>query len=168
MSSHTRHTSTSSLPHRTSNSSSTPSAIPTNPTVAEVPEPDETGSRSPAAANTPAAAASQSQPRSRSQSQSQSAQTFSASAETAIRYQPQGRSRQEQESSIHDVVRRIVKPGSILFQHQPPPVVTQQRSERLQQTVQQPVSNMDRRHPSSFQQLEKLGEGTYATVSQYT
>ena len=24
---------------------------------------------------------------------------------------------------------------------------------------------MDKRHPSSFQQLEKLGEGTYATVS---
>lgn len=23
---------------------------------------------------------------------------------------------------------------------------------------------MDKRHPSSFQQLEKLGEGTYATV----
>ena len=24
---------------------------------------------------------------------------------------------------------------------------------------------MDKRHPQSFQQLEKLGEGTYATVS---
>jgi len=24
---------------------------------------------------------------------------------------------------------------------------------------------MDKRHPSSFAQLEKLGEGTYATVS---
>lgn len=27
------------------------------------------------------------------------------------------------------------------------------------------VPIMDKRHPSSFQQLEKLGEGTYATVS---
>ena len=26
------------------------------------------------------------------------------------------------------------------------------------------VDSMDKRHPSSFQQLEKLGEGTYATV----
>lgn len=26
---------------------------------------------------------------------------------------------------------------------------------------------MDKRHPSSFQQLEKLGEGTYATVSHH-
>lgn len=30
---------------------------------------------------------------------------------------------------------------------------------------QPPVEDMDKRHPSSFQQLEKLGEGTYATVS---
>lgn len=27
------------------------------------------------------------------------------------------------------------------------------------------AADMDRKHPSSFQQLEKLGEGTYATVS---
>jgi hypothetical protein len=26
------------------------------------------------------------------------------------------------------------------------------------------IDSMDKRHPSSFQQLEKLGEGTYATV----
>jgi negative regulator of PHO system len=26
------------------------------------------------------------------------------------------------------------------------------------------IDEMDKRHPSSFQQLEKLGEGTYATV----
>jgi len=29
----------------------------------------------------------------------------------------------------------------------------------------QRIPPMDKRHPSSFQQLEKLGEGTYATVS---
>jgi negative regulator of the PHO system len=29
---------------------------------------------------------------------------------------------------------------------------------------EEPVAAMDKRHPSSFQQLEKLGEGTYATV----
>lgn len=28
----------------------------------------------------------------------------------------------------------------------------------------QPQAQMDKRHPNSFQQLEKLGEGTYATV----
>jgi len=28
----------------------------------------------------------------------------------------------------------------------------------------QKIEVMDKRHPSSFQQLEKLGEGTYATV----
>jgi hypothetical protein len=28
----------------------------------------------------------------------------------------------------------------------------------------EPAAEMDKRHPSSFQQLEKLGEGTYATV----
>lgn len=31
----------------------------------------------------------------------------------------------------------------------------------------QRIPPMDKRHPSSFQQLEKLGEGTYATVSQH-
>jgi negative regulator of the PHO system len=29
---------------------------------------------------------------------------------------------------------------------------------------EEPPAAMDKRHPSSFQQLEKLGEGTYATV----
>jgi negative regulator of the PHO system len=29
---------------------------------------------------------------------------------------------------------------------------------------EEPPATMDKRHPSSFQQLEKLGEGTYATV----
>lgn len=32
----------------------------------------------------------------------------------------------------------------------------------------EPPVEMDKRHPSSFQQLEKLGEGTYATVSSKT
>jgi len=32
------------------------------------------------------------------------------------------------------------------------------------QRVTQPQAQMDKRHPNSFQQLEKLGEGTYATV----
>ena len=31
--------------------------------------------------------------------------------------------------------------------------------------TEEPPAEMDKRHPSSFQQLEKLGEGTYATVS---
>jgi hypothetical protein len=30
--------------------------------------------------------------------------------------------------------------------------------------TEEPAAEMDKRHPSSFQQLEKLGEGTYATV----
>lgn len=32
-------------------------------------------------------------------------------------------------------------------------------------STEDPPVEMDKRHPSSFQQLEKLGEGTYATVS---
>ncbi|KAI6709558.1 negative regulator of the PHO system [Marssonina coronariae] len=31
-------------------------------------------------------------------------------------------------------------------------------------SAEEPPAEMDKRHPSSFQQLEKLGEGTYATV----
>ena len=34
----------------------------------------------------------------------------------------------------------------------------------LQTLDEEPPATMDKRHPSSFQQLEKLGEGTYATV----
>lgn len=62
----------------------------------------------------------------------------------------------DSEPSTESVVRRIVKPGTVLFQHRDIPAVTRQRVDR--------PPTMDRRHPSSFQQLEKLGEGTYATV----
>lgn len=63
----------------------------------------------------------------------------------------------DSQPSTESVVRKIVKPGSVLFEHREVPAITRQRVDR--------PPNMDRRHPSSFQQLEKLGEGTYATVS---
>ena len=131
MSQHLRHASSSSLPHRTSHSSSTPSTTSSTTRVTAA-----TGAGSPAAtetgpAPTPATNPAQPQPQAQSQSQSQS------------------QSHLQSTSAI-----------PILFQHQPPPLVTRQRTQRPPtQSV-----DMDRRHPSSFQQLEKLGEGTYATV----
>ena len=154
MSQHLRHASSSSLPHRTSHSSSTPSTTSSTTRVTAA-----TGAGSPAATETgpaPTPATNPAQPQSQAQSQSQS-QSQSHSQSTSAIPQSTG---QPQGQSIQEVVRRIVSPGSILFQHQPPPLVTRQRTQRPPtQSV-----DMDRRHPSSFQQLEKLGEGTYATV----
>ncbi|KAK4924685.1 negative regulator of the PHO system, partial [Elasticomyces elasticus] len=100
--------------------------------------------------------------------------TNSRETNNQIRTQPQPESQQQHQNTrshsrsssnnihpphnIFDTVKRIVSPGSVLFQTQEPPLVTRQRVERSH------PNDMDRRHPSSFQQLEKLGEGTYATV----
>ena len=70
--------------------------------------------------------------------------------------------------------------GSILFdpnhtsRRQPPPVphftvYPQPTTLSPSSTRESAAATVDmdgKRHPSSFQQLEKLGEGTYATVSQ--
>ena len=88
---------------------------------------------------------------------------------------------------VLSILSQIVTPGSVLFDprytsrarpspvppfrtyppsppaSRNPPVVPSAISLQDLDTQPQPVE-MDRRHPSSFQQLEKLGEGTYATV----
>lgn len=135
MSQHLRSNSTSSLPHRTSNSSTGPSTSFSNCTA---------GAGTAADTSSPAPTATAEREPGLSQTDSRSTQT---------------RSRLPPPPHEHDIVRRIVSPGSVLFQNQPPPPCTRDR----QQQPPQPA-NMDRRHPSSFQQLEKLGEGTYATV----
>ncbi|KIV80546.1 serine/threonine-protein kinase pef1 [Exophiala sideris] len=58
--------------------------------------------------------------------------------------------------TAQELADRVISPRSILFQYgtTPPPRPQARRQ----------YTEMDRRHPSSFQQLEKLGEGTYATV----
>ncbi|KAK5052497.1 negative regulator of the PHO system [Exophiala bonariae] len=65
---------------------------------------------------------------------------------------------QPQKLTAQQLAERVISPGSILFQHSAAPLPARQR---LQERGH---AEMDRRHPSSFQQLEKLGEGTYATV----
>jgi len=140
MSQQLRSNSTSSLPHRTSNSSTGPSTSSSNYTAGAG---AGTGTGTAADTRSPAATAER---------EPGPSQTDSRPTQTRSRVPP---------AHEHDIVRRIVSPGSVLFQNQPPPPCTRDR----QQQPPQPA-NMDRRHPSSFQQLEKLGEGTYATVSQ--
>ncbi|EXJ89528.1 CMGC/CDK/CDK5 protein kinase [Capronia epimyces CBS 606.96] len=72
----------------------------------------------------------------------------------------QSRTQQPQRLTAQQLAERVISPASILFPHgsTPPP-----GRDRLQAQRRSPFP-MDRRHPSSFQQLEKLGEGTYATV----
>ncbi|KAL9075967.1 MAG: hypothetical protein Q9161_001361, partial [Pseudevernia consocians] len=53
------------------------------------------------------------------------------------------------------ITDQLVAPSNVLNYERP---IKRQKHEQL------PASQgMDKRHPSSFQQLEKLGEGTYAT-----
>lgn len=152
-----RQTSSASLPHRTSHSSSAASSTPTSSNTA-IREPAESRSpRDPAATNATATNSTDSEAQTRQRAQ----QLFRTDSNTSA-----GRTaRSSAPKTSADVVRRIVSPGSVLFAHQPPPPITVQR---LQESTIRPTANMDRRHPSSFQQLEKLGEGTYATVRQST
>ncbi|ETN39589.1 serine/threonine-protein kinase pef1 [Cyphellophora europaea CBS 101466] len=67
-----------------------------------------------------------------------------------------------QRPTVQSFLDRVTSPGTVLYQHSrvPPPGKTW-----AQETLKNNPKVMDnRRHPSSFQQLEKLGEGTYATV----
>lgn len=137
MSQHSRTTSTTSIPHRTSNPAT---------------------SHTSASANSGSNTATESHPTSPT-----------ATSHNSQRPQIQGRQSTTGTSQVrtnrpetHEIVRRIVSPGSVLFQHQPPPPVTRDRLEQAPNSTV--TTNMERRHPSSFQQLEKLGEGTYATV----
>ncbi|RVX72473.1 Negative regulator of the PHO system [Exophiala mesophila] len=60
--------------------------------------------------------------------------------------------------TAQQLAERVISPGSVLFQHSVSAPSARRRVPERGNTA------MDRRHPSSFQQLEKLGEGTYATV----
>jgi hypothetical protein len=86
------------------------------------------------------------------------------------------------------ILSRIVTPSSLLFDPQfttrkrpsalppfrtfpPSPTLERYLPQTVPSTIsiqnldiEDSISDMDKRHPSSFQQLEKLGEGTYATV----
>lgn len=85
------------------------------------------------------------------------------------------------------ILNQTITPASILFDPKytsrqrpsprppfrtfPPSPKAQQLLLSLPSTIsvqnldkEEPPAAMDKRHPSSFQQLEKLGEGTYATV----
>lgn len=148
-----------SLPHRTSSShtqtitetlkQSTPVTAALNSRQAYSPTNDKE-----AAVQSPQY--SQPQPQTRSRSISV---TSGSSGSASVPSQTQ------QQSNISrtavEFVRRIVSPSSILFADQPLPAPTRQHIAGPPHRQ----ATMDRRHPSSFQQLEKLGEGTYATVS---
>ncbi|KIW49476.1 serine/threonine-protein kinase pef1 [Exophiala xenobiotica] len=66
------------------------------------------------------------------------------------------RPQQPQRLTAQQLAERVISPTSVLF---PPGAAP---PSRLQD--RRSYTDMDRKHPSSFQQLEKLGEGTYATV----
>jgi hypothetical protein len=138
MSQHSRQTSTTSIPHRTSSSATSHNSTSGNPS-----------SNTPTESH-PAESPNTSHNPPRPQAQGRQSTTTSAPSQARLN-----------KPDTYDIVRRIVSPGSVLFQHQPPPPVTR---DRLQQAPNSTVNSMERRHPSSFQQLEKLGEGTYATV----
>merc|ERR1712230_190079 len=69
---------------------------------------------------------------------------------------PLSRPQQPQRLTAQQLAERVISPTSVLF---PPGAAP---PSRLQD--RRSYTDMDRKHPSSFQQLEKLGEGTYATV----
>ncbi|MCJ1287758.1 negative regulator of the PHO system [Xylographa opegraphella] len=70
--------------------------------------------------------------------------------------------------SALQVAQRLVAPRNVLQPSYSLPVVpSQQETGPIYYATGAPLHSrdpMDKRHPSSFQQLEKLGEGTYATV----
>jgi len=88
---------------------------------------------------------------------------------------------------VLNLLERLCTPASLLFDPRyttrqrpsalppfrtfPPTPTAQRLPYSLPSTIsiqnldtEEPTAEMDKRHPSSFQQLEKLGEGTYATV----
>jgi hypothetical protein len=94
--------------------------------------------------------------------------------------------------SVLDILSRIATPSSLLFDSKytsrqrpsalppyrtfpPSPTTERHLPQHVPSTIsiqnldiEDTPSDMDKRHPSSFQQLEKLGEGTYATVRLWT
>ncbi|MCJ1254755.1 negative regulator of the PHO system [Lignoscripta atroalba] len=66
------------------------------------------------------------------------------------------------QQSVYHIAEQLVAPRDILRPSGPPPPIFGPGSIHI--STVKPGLAMDKRHPSSFQQLEKLGEGTYATV----
>ncbi|OAP65209.1 CMGC/CDK/CDK5 protein kinase [Fonsecaea erecta] len=88
-----------------------------------------------------------------------SSTTSTQHSQTPSQAPTQQRSRpQPQRLTAQQLAERVISPASLLFPGGTPPFRRETQQERP------PRPEMDRRHPSSFQQLEKLGEGTYATV----
>ncbi|KAL2441157.1 Negative regulator of the PHO system [Exophiala dermatitidis] len=70
------------------------------------------------------------------------------------------RTQPPQRLTAQQLAERVISPASLLFRSGSAPPSGRDLLQPQRRTSRQ----MDRRHPSSFQQLEKLGEGTYATV----
>ncbi|GLB01790.1 negative regulator of the PHO system [Aspergillus tubingensis] len=66
-------------------------------------------------------------------------------------------------SDYLDLISNLASPKTFLF-HPPRSTPRSHPTPAAQSTTVAPSTTMDKQQPSSFQQLEKLGEGTYATV----
>ncbi|GFN21070.1 negative regulator of the PHO system [Aspergillus tubingensis] len=66
-------------------------------------------------------------------------------------------------SEYLDLISNLASPKTFLF-HPPRSTSRSHPTPAAQSTTVAPSTTMDKQQPSSFQQLEKLGEGTYATV----
>ena len=105
--------------------------------------------------------------RSRSSTSAEKAATNSSSSTTSPTHRPSSSSDNSSQHPVSrlpppEILKRIVSPGSELFKQQPRSARPPPQERSLPRSVSHEMDN--RRHPSSFQQLEKLGEGTYATV----
>lgn len=134
------------LPHRNSASSSSTVTV-TPPYKAAAHESTPTQASTPSTSvpdvQSPTGIKSQStQPQTRSDSR----QSRQSSDSVTVATRPQ-------KSTTRQYVERIISPGSILFRYTEVPELTRQR---LQTATRVKVPDMDRRHPSSFQQLEKV------------
>lgn len=65
-------------------------------------------------------------------------------------------------STPRRIAQRIISPGALLFKHTDLPFITKQRLRDLENNPRKPY--MDRRHPSSFQQLEKVSHPRLRTI----
>lgn len=87
----------------------------------------------------------------------------SQSSQSQSKSQPHQRSHHPQRLTAQQLAERVISPGSVLFAHSPAPPPGR---ERLQQ--RRSLAEMDRRHPSSFQQLEKVCSHVLPTKTSVT
>ena len=152
-----------SLPHRTSSSSHNHTISGASNTTQATPIASAPQNQHPTSTNDNLKQTVSTHSPTHSQTRNRSRSTSVASGSSNTAPQASVRPSKQQTTITHsavELVRRIVSPSSILFENQPLPAPTRQRISGPPHRQ----ANMDRRHPSSFQQLEKLGEGTYATV----